>query len=317
MKDHIAPGRLLGPALMSLLLVPACVVSAQTLDDLMLDVHAARSFDYCAWIAENRDTLAEQRPDHDVVIENTDRRYSERQVAAAVLVAAGLDVADKAGTPRRCARAFKRGEKLFDDAMHEAHRTLRNQADFERSDDPAIANVQADLSAHWLDDQVARQAYIELQTDDTEGERYWARQRAVSFSKIVDARASDYIMRVLESYDWIDIERFGTRVSKFAWLLVQHADHRPQFQALALERMQPHLDKGTIKPANYAHLWDRVAVNSGREQRYGTQPVWKCTNRRLQLEPLEDPANVNARRAKLGLDSVESGLARMSAEFCR
>jgi hypothetical protein len=98
---------------------------------------------------------------------------------------------------------------------------------------------------------------------------------------------------------------------------VQHADDDPDFQTLALGRMEPYLKSGRVKPANYAFLWDRVAVNTGKKQRYGTQPTWECTDGKLELQPLEDPDNVNKRRAAMNMDTAEEGLENMARGVCR
>jgi len=121
---------------------------------------------------------------------------------------------------------------------------------------------------------------------------------------------------LLEEYGWIDIKRVRKKVSDHAWLLVQHADDHVEFQAKALARMEPYLKTGGVKAKNYAYLWDRVAVNTGRKQRYGTQPTWECTDGKLELEPLEDPENVNERRAKMGMNTVEDSLDYMALSVC-
>ena len=121
---------------------------------------------------------------------------------------------------------------------------------------------------------------------------------------------------LLENIDWVDRERYGSSVSAHAWLLVQHADDHPTLQTLALQRMRPYFESGGIKAANYAYLWDRVAVNAGRLQRYGTQPKWECVDGALELQPLEEPETLDQRRAELGMPPVEQDLARMASSVC-
>ena len=82
--------------------------------------------------------------------------------------------------------------------------------------------------------------------------------------------------------------------------------------------MEPYLKTQGVSKKNYAFLWDRVAVNSGEKQRYGTQPTWVCTSDgNLTLKPLEDPENVNVRRAEMGMNTVEEGLEEMANSICR
>ena len=77
-----------------------------------------------------------------------------------------------------------------------------------------------------------------------------------------------------------------------------------------------YLATGGVSKKNYAYLWDRVAVNHDREQRYGTQPDWDCKDGKLELRPVEDPDNLDARRTEMGLGPVEQALAQMAANVC-
>lgn len=140
---------------------------------------------------------------------------------------------------------------------------------------------------------------------------------SVANATLADFQATHYLKTTLEKFDWIDIERFGAKVSGRAWTLVQHADDDPEFQQQVLTRMEPYLSDGGVSPGNYAYLWDRVAVNHGRLQRYGTQPVWECQDGKLAQQPMEDPSGVNERRAKMGLGSVESQLLEMARNTCK
>ncbi len=80
--------------------------------------------------------------------------------------------------------------------------------------------------------------------------------------------------------------------------------------------MPPLLEGGGVSPKNYAYLWDTVAVNAGRKQRYGTQPTWQCNDGQMGLKPLEDPDQVDLRRAEMGLNTAQQGLQAMIQQFC-
>jgi hypothetical protein len=93
-----------------------------------------------------------------------------------------------------------------------------------------------------------------------------------------------------------------------AWLLAQHADHDPKFQAVVLEKMQA-VSKNLQHPehlSNVAYLTDRVAVNNKQPQLYGTQlnhqwdPV-KNTFSNPTPHPISDAANLDARRKSMGM----------------
>lgn len=83
-----------------------------------------------------------------------------------------------------------------------------------------------------------------------------------------------------------------------AWILVQHADADPAFQAEVLEKIAPLLESGEVTAHEYALLTDRVLTGQGKPQRYGSQlePV----GGKWVPKPLEDPERVDARRAAVG-----------------
>ncbi|MEU8274875.1 DUF6624 domain-containing protein [Microbispora bryophytorum] len=56
-----------------------------------------------------------------------------------------------------------------------------------------------------------------------------------------------------------------------AWLLAQHADASPEIQCEFHRALSGAVARNETKPAHLAYLEDRVRVNSGRPQLYGTQ----------------------------------------------
>lgn len=101
----------------------------------------------------------------------------------------------------------------------------------------------------------------------------------------------------------------GTDGARAAWLLVQHADHAVTFQRNCLTLMEAHLADDQVAPADMAYLTDRVAVNEGKPQVYGTQGrvlegVW-------QPRPIGERENVDQRRKSVGLKTLKEYIAFM------
>lgn len=242
---------------------------------------------------------------------------TEDQIAEALLTKAAMQVAHHASSAEHCKTIFSKGEALFGKVLGLQQKSLRKAGKFKPSKQPSILTIQKDITKLWRDDQSARGAYVTLATKDRTGAQFWAQRLATAHTVRMDALSKPYIETLMESYNWIDSKRFGRKASAHAWILVQHADDHPDFQAKVLRQMEPYLKSGDIKPANYAYLWDRVAINTGRKQRYGTQPTWECTDGKLELQPLENPKTVNERRAKMNMGSVEAGLAQMAQGVCK
>ncbi len=83
-----------------------------------------------------------------------------------------------------------------------------------------------------------------------------------------------------------------------AWILVQHADADPAFQSDVLEKIAPLVRSGEVTSQEYALLTDRVLVNHGKPQRYGSQLI--ATNGKWVPKPMEAPGQVDQRRAAIG-----------------
>ncbi len=106
-------------------------------------------------------------------------------------------------------------------------------------------------------------------------------------------------VQILDQYGWPDIHTFSPLVSHGLWLVIQHQDAHSDRQRRALSLMKPLLETGGVNAANYAFLYDRVAINSGRPQQYGTQ-FNNCV-----LRPVVDMENLNDIRAEVGLGPYE------------
>ncbi|MGI4852109.1 MAG: DUF6624 domain-containing protein [Janthinobacterium lividum] len=116
---------------------------------------------------------------------------------------------------------------------------------------------------------------------------------------------------ILKIHGWITISKFGTDYDHKAWILIQHADHDPFFQAGVLFILSKLLDTGDTDKQSYAYLYDRVAVNFpqlGMRQRYGTQLISK-DNHNFELEPYEGSLkDVDDRRREMGLETLDNYL---------
>ncbi len=103
------------------------------------------------------------------------------------------------------------------------------------------------------------------------------------------------------------IDRVGEKGAKNFWLLVQHCDYDPAFQKNVLEAMKGEVERENASSEDYAYLYDRVRVNAGEKQWYGTQ-LTHAENMWAIPKPLADSLSVNPRREAIGLESIEAYL---------
>jgi hypothetical protein len=119
--------------------------------------------------------------------------------------------------------------------------------------------------------------------------------------KVIDAANVERMKAIVNQYGWPGPELVGHDGSEAAFLLVQHADLA--FQQKMLPLVEKAYRSGGLTGQDYALLLDRVRVAEGKPQVYGTQAKrfaeWNGPEPTLQ--PIEDEANVDKRRAEVGL----------------
>jgi hypothetical protein len=116
--------------------------------------------------------------------------------------------------------------------------------------------------------------------------------------KKADQENTQRLGAIIKEHGWPGISLVGKDGSQAAWLLVQHADADPKFQRKCLDMMTK-LPKGEVSQTDLAYLTDRVLLAEGKKQIYGTQ--FNSSDGKLEPRPVEDAANVNKRRAEVGL----------------
>lgn len=120
----------------------------------------------------------------------------------------------------------------------------------------------------------------------------------------IDSLNSICFKNLVDSLGWPGIDEVGTDGLEAAFLLVQHSRDL-KFQERMLPVIEKDVKKGSLNPYDYALLADRVRVNSGRPQLYGTQLSMIMGTNKAKLDPMVDSSRVNARRRELGLRDLD------------
>ncbi|WP_181151290.1 DUF6624 domain-containing protein [Sphingobacterium gobiense] len=120
------------------------------------------------------------------------------------------------------------------------------------------------------------------------------------------------IANYFSTYGYLGYNEVGEEGSNHFWLLVQHCDHDPKFQKRVLKKMDIQVKRKNANPKNYAYLFDRVQVNAGKKQLFGTQVDYLKTGRATPKYGLIDSVNVDQRRAKYSLPTLTEYLNDMT-----
>jgi hypothetical protein len=155
---------------------------------------------------------------------------------------------------------------------------------------PTDAAIRIELLRMSRSDQKARRSLIEHGITNAKYELVVKR---------VDAENLRRLKRIFEKRGLPTPAMVGYDGMDAAWLLLQHADADPAWQRQWLGAIEQLAKQHELSPQSYALFVDRVLVDQGRRQIYGSQ--FQEVDGRHVLQPTVDPDNLDERRKAIGL----------------
>jgi len=128
----------------------------------------------------------------------------------------------------------------------------------------------------------------------------------------VDRDNAKRLSEIVDRYGWPSKSLVGEDGAHAAWLIVQHAVHDRDLMKRCLTKMRS-LPRSEVSSADIAYLTDRVELFERGKQVYGTQ--LRIDKEGLTVEPIDDDANVDERRAAMGLGSLAEYVALVRKQF--
>lgn len=138
------------------------------------------------------------------------------------------------------------------------------------------------------------------------------REERTRYCDSVFALNEKRLTEVMNKYGFPGFDLVGEKGSSHFWLITQHCDKDVAFQQRVLDSMKVAVANHNANPQNYAYLADRVLINTGKKQLYGTQVTYNTDSCQAIPKPLADSLTVNTRRGAIGLESIEAYLNTMS-----
>lgn len=132
-----------------------------------------------------------------------------------------------------------------------------------------------------------------------------------------DAEDTAAIKKLTAELGWLDAARFGAETADVAFLIVQHSGDVP-LEIAALAEIERDVNAGRISGQGFALLYDRLHLDLGGKQRYGTQAGMGSDG--LMLLPLEnpdDPEKIEEWRRKAGMQPLVEYLATLEQVYGR
>lgn len=111
------------------------------------------------------------------------------------------------------------------------------------------------------------------------------------------------LKEIIDEHGWPTVDLVGEDAASAAWLVSQHADFDVEFQQEARDLLRRAVEAGQGDPSELAYLDDRVQVNLGEPQTFGSQVRWKG-GAPAPATPLVDQVRVDDLRQDVGLGTL-------------
>ncbi|MCT3733099.1 DUF6624 domain-containing protein [Elizabethkingia anophelis] len=154
-------------------------------------------------------------------------------------------------------------------------------------------------------DQSIRLIYQELKktyTDDSD-----LVKSASEKMKKIDLESVDIVTKIIDKYGWLGKDKIGKEANETLFLGIQHIDDLV-VQSKYLPAIKDAVKKGNAEPWHLAFLTDRILMNQGKKQIYGTQKIITKNPETSYIIPLENPEKVDELRKEIGLDPLNDDL---------
>ena len=177
-----------------------------------------------------------------------------------------------------------------------------------QSNDPLVIELE---KIHYLDQwfRIKRDSVLSLYGSmETVGYKKFNKEWIIQ-----DSLNTFRVSEILDQKGWLGPKEVGEYASGTFYIVIQHAPLTVQEKYLPL--MQKAVKDGNASATNLAYLEDRILMRNNKPQRYGSQVTSDKVTNEWILHPVEDPANLDARRAAVGLGPISEYLEMMGAKW--
>jgi uncharacterized protein YqgV (UPF0045/DUF77 family) len=128
----------------------------------------------------------------------------------------------------------------------------------------------------------------------------------------IDHQNQEQVISIIEKCGFPSSQNVGLSGINTIFLVIQHASMKLREKYFPLIKQSA--DRGELSWSSVALMEDRMLMDKGQKQKYGSQ-VTKKGNGTWMVHPIDDLVNVNKRRAQVGLGPIDEYLAQWNIEF--
>lgn len=123
----------------------------------------------------------------------------------------------------------------------------------------------------------------------------------------------DKVKFILDNHGWLGADVIGKPGMSTLFLTIQRADQATQVKYLPM--MREAVKNGKARGSSLALLEDRLALEQGRRQIYGSQVAKDVESQLMYVFPIENPEGVDSRRAEIGLPPMAEYLSNWQMKW--
>ncbi|MBK8827276.1 MAG: hypothetical protein IPO26_11345 [Saprospiraceae bacterium] len=164
--------------------------------------------------------------------------------------------------------------------------------------------LQLELIKMYVNDQYVRS---NLMTDILQKYNLSKDQVIIDSNGInTDERNRERLKEIIAKYGFPTKKMVGKDAMNGVFFMIQHADGENAWQKSQLTNIKNAVKMGDLDSQSYAYLYDRIKINSGEKQLYGTQFAnVDAVNNIVELDKTEEIDNLDKRRMEIGMMPIE------------
>lgn len=209
------------------------------------------------------------------------------------------------------------GNTFIDKDLASLHSDVRWQSFIEKvrnNRNKKIAKPNYEL-INELDDIRAKDQALRRELQDVEDKYGWeSKELKALWDTIANLDSLNFVKvsNMIDKYGWLGPNVVGAEGNSTLFLVIQHGEIEEQEKYLPI--MREAVKNGNAQGWDLALLEDRVAIRHGKKQIYGSQ-ITKYKEEPAFVAPLEDPDNVDKRRAAMNMPPLASYVSRWGIKW--
>ncbi|MDR1055294.1 MAG: hypothetical protein LBL90_05620 [Prevotellaceae bacterium] len=169
-----------------------------------------------------------------------------------------------------------------------------------------------ELEKIWMRDQMLRAFIVPdgciTKAYDKDSYQY---QYFISLMIQEDKKNREQVCQIIDEHGWLGVSEVGQLANSALFLVIQHSPLE------TLEKYFPLLKESAVngesKMTDMALMYDRIQMYKKEKQVFGSQTAE--VNGKLYIIPIEDPAKVDIRRERVGLQALAEYLKYLGLNY--